>query len=323
MYHFCTYFDSNYLLRGLTLYRSLLVTGCEFELHVLTLDEDAQATLAYLALPNRHPIPLPELEAWEPALLEAKANRGPIEYYFTLSPVLPLYLFSLHASIDLITYLDADLYFYCTPAAIFDEMGDRSILITEHRFPDYLRDKEKFGRYNVQYQSFRRAPEGLACLKRWKAQCLDWCFDRLEDGKFADQKYLEEWPARYKSLVVVRHKGVGVAPWNWATHPIELKDGAVKVGGDPLIFFHFHGVKIFHPCFISNGLLDFGLMPYRLRRWFYAGYLHQLRKTKRWLAYQGIEGFPLRDTFARGTGINPAAIREIVRKAWAQSMIVY
>lgn len=322
MYHFCTYFDSNYLLRGLTMYRSLQATGCVFDLHVLTLDERAQAALIALNLPNLHPIPLAELEAWEPALLQAKANRGRIEYYFTLSPILPLYLLARCADIDLITYLDADLYFYRSPEAIFKELGDNSILITEHRFPGYLREKEKFGRYNVQYQSFRRDPEGLACLERWKAQCLEWCHDRLEDGKFADQKYLEEWPGRYEKLVVLKNKGAGLAPWNWATSPLCLNNGKIEVEGEPLVFYHFHGIKIFHRCFISNGLLDFGLMPYRLRRWFYAGYLRQLRATKRWLDAHGAEGFSLKDRFVRGQGITAAAFWEILRKAWAQSMIV-
>lgn len=323
MYHFCTYFDSNYLLRGLTMYRSLLATGCAFELYVLTLDERAQATLCALNLPNLHPFPLADMEAWEPALLEAKSNRGRIEYYFTLSPVLPLYILALHHFIDLITYLDADLYFYRTPEPIFEELGDHSILITEHRFPAYLREKEKFGRYNVQYQSFRRDPEGLACLERWRAQCLEWCFDRLENGKFADQKYLEEWPERYEGLVVLGHQGAGVAPWNWATHPMRLQNGEVTVGGEPLIFYHFHGIKIFHPCFISNGLLDFGIMPYRLRRWFYAGYLRQLRITKRWLEAQGKGSYPVKDKFMRGMGINTTTIWEILRKAWSQSMFIY
>jgi hypothetical protein len=331
MRHFCTYFDSNYFLRGLTLYRSLQATGCEFTLHVLALDERTHSTLSALRVPDLRSIRLDQLESWEPALQVAKTNRKQIEYYFTLSPILPLFILEGNPSIEIITYLDADLYFYRSPEPLFRELGDQSILITEHRFPQYLREKEKFGRYNVQYQSFRRDPQGLACLERWKQQCLRWCYDRLEDGKFADQKYLEEWPALYDRLVVSQHKGAAVAPWNWATHPIQLAGNAVTVGGDPLIFFHFHGVKIFNPYFISNGLVDFGLMPYMLRRWFYVGYLRQLRATKRWLGTLGIDGFMLRDRFLRSGGIRDrylrggaiktATLAEIVRKAWGQSMI--
>lgn len=323
MYHFCTYFDSNYLLRGLTLYRSLQETSCVFALHVLALDERSQEILESLALPNLHLVSLKELEGWEPRLLEAKSNRKHIEYYFTLSPVLPLYLLTTQPEIDLITYLDADLYFYRSPEEIFKEFADRSILITEHRFPEFLKEKEKFGRYNVQFQSFRRDSQGLSCLQRWQDQCLEWCYDRLENGKFADQKYLEEWPDRYDNLAVLQHKGAGVAPWNWSTHPMRLENGRVEVGSEPLIFYHFHALKIFSPWFISNGLLDFGMMPYRLRRWFYVGYMHQLRITHRWLLAQNISDIQLKDSWIRGGGVRLASLGEIMRKAWAQGMLVF
>lgn len=323
MYYFCTYFDSNYLVRGLTLYRSLVKSGCVFELYALALDDKTYETLSKLALPNLHPISMLELENWEPRLLLAKKNRSKIEFYFTLSPILPLYILDTKKRVELITYLDADLFFYHSPEPIFQEMGNASILITEHRFPAYLKDKEKFGRYNVQYQSFRRDKQGLACLDRWREQCLEWCYDRLEDGKYADQKYLEEWPQRYEQLVVVQQKGGGLAPWNWATHPLNLSNNSVAVAGEPLIFYHFHGVKIFYPWFISNGLLDFGMMPYRLRRWFYVGYLRQLRSTRKWLVEQDIRDIFLKDKFTRGRGISVATLGEIFRKAWAQGMITY
>lgn len=151
MYHFCTYFDRNYLLRGLTLYRSLADTGCNFQLHVLALDDDVAQLIGQLALPNLHCFTLAELEEWAPSLLEAKGNRRLIEYYFTLTPQLPLYLFAHHPEIDLVTYLDADLYFYASPEPLFAELGDRSILITPHRYPERLKEQEVYeiGRAHV------------------------------------------------------------------------------------------------------------------------------------------------------------------------------
>ena len=38
------------------------------------------------------PLKIEDIENEYPELLEAKSNRSKIEYYFTLSPVLPLYL---------------------------------------------------------------------------------------------------------------------------------------------------------------------------------------------------------------------------------------
>jgi hypothetical protein len=323
MYHFCTYFDSNYLVRGLTLFRSLQATGCEFVLHVLALDEKVSDVVNRLDQPSIRAVGLPDLEAWDPRLLAAKSNRSVVEYYFTLSPGLPLYLMDKGEGIDLITYVDADLHFYASPEPLMAELGARSILITEHRYPDRLRDHEKYGRYNVQYQSFRRDEIGIKCLKRWHEQCLDWCYDRVEPDRYADQKYLDEWPALYDgALIVSDNKGAGVAPWNWSTARIVKTCDGARVGDRPLIFYHFHGVKLFGSHIISTGLLDWGMMPWRTRRWLYAGYVRELRRTRRWIQERTGVDIPLRDKIKRGKGIRVDTLAEIARKAWAQLMVV-
>ncbi len=323
MRHYCTYFDSNYLLRGLSMYRSLQAAGGPSVLHALCLDEDAFTALRALALPGLHPIALNAVESFLPALTAAKANRSRVEYYFTLSPVLPLYLFATHPELDAVTYLDADLLFYSSPETVLAELGDRSVLVCEHRYPARHVDKLRYGRFNVQFQTFRRDETGLACLTLWRDQCLEWCCDHAEGDRYADQKYLDEWPALYgERLAIAQHPGAGLAPWNWETLPLSLDAGNLKVAGQPLVFYHYHGVKIFGHHLISNGLLDWGLMPWRIRRWLYAGYVRHLRATRRWLLEKtGIER-PMRDRFIRGTGIGLASTREILRKAWHQAMLV-
>ena len=255
MYHFCTYFDSNYLLRGITLYRSL-AKHCKkpFRFYVLCLDDETFDALTKLAIQNIVPIALSEVEQWDTELLVAKENRSLIEYYFTLSPVLPLYVLE-HFNADIATYLDADLMFFSSPTVIYKELGDASILITGHRFPEQLKDLEVFGRFNVQCQVFRNDETGLCCLRRWREQCLAWCYDRLEDGKFADQKYLDEWPELYgEHLVVSKHPGVGVAPWNVADAHLTYAVEGWHVDNQPLIFYHFHGLKFLGRHWLKTGL---------------------------------------------------------------------
>jgi hypothetical protein len=128
---------------------------------------------------------------------------------------------------------------------LFDDLGDASIAITEHRYPDSLRHLEVYGRFNVQWVLFRRDPTGEACLDRWRAQCIEWCHARLEEGKLGDQKYLDEWPDRYGSAVhIVNHPGAGVAPWNVFSAPIEQRDGRLTIDGRPLVFYHYHGFQM-------------------------------------------------------------------------------
>jgi len=293
MYHFCTLFDQNYLLRGLTLYRSLAQHTPDFMFYVLCLDAKTYTTVSKLKQDNIRPIKLEEIELWDSQLKVAKTNRSKMEYYFTLSPALPLFLLESRADVEIITYLDADLYFYQSPKPIYDELGDQSILIVEHRFPK-VRQKGVYGRFNVQYQSFRRSKEGMACLQRWHNQCLDWCYDRLEEGKFADQKYLDEWPDLYDELVILQHKGAGLAPWNWSRYELEIdQNNDVEVDGYPLIFYHFHGLKIISPCFISHGMHGYKVMPKKYLNRFYVNYINQLKATVGWLEKQKIRQFKI------------------------------
>ncbi len=241
---FCTLFDSGYLFKALALYDSL-ERHCErFHLTALCFDEEAERLLRLLALPNLTALPLAELESRDPALAGTKAGRNRFEYCCTATPALPLHLLESRAELEEITYLDADLFFFSSPEPLFAELGDASVLITPHRFPDYLRHYQANGIFNVQFMTFRRDERGLAALRWWHNRCVEWCYLRLEDGKFADQKYLDDWPERFEGVHVLRHPGGGLAPWNLDRHTLSRKDGQVLVDGEPLVFFHFHRVRM-------------------------------------------------------------------------------
>ena len=293
MRYFCTYFDRHYFLRGLALYHSLQEHAGPFTLWVLCFDEWSHDVLAKLALPDLRPIALADFERGDDALLAVKPTRSRVEYYFTCTPSLPLYVLKHHPDIDIITYLDADLFFYADPQPIFDELGDGSILISEHRFPPDLKSMEINGLYNVGLLSFRNDARGRECLEWWRSRCLEWCYDRAEDGKYGDQKYLDDWPERFPGVVVLQHPGAGLAPWNWRSYAVTAgNDGSVRVDGQPLIFFHYASLKmlaswLYDP--VSEGRL-YGEMPFALRRRLYGPYMEALKQTARRLREQGVAG---------------------------------
>lgn len=287
MYHFCTYFDIHYLLRGMTLYRSMTRHCQKFILYVLCLDDQTFSILSQLNLEKIKLITLNEIEQWETRLKAAKRNRSRIEYYFTLSPILPLYLISHYSDIDVITYLDSDIFFYSGPEPVYNELDNQSILIVEHRFPEHLKHRLVMGRFNVQYLSFRNDAHGITCLKRWLDQCINWCHDYPEKGRFADQKYLDEWPDLYNRLVILKHKGAGLAPWNWSNYHIEINRGQILVDNQLLVFYHFHGIKILNRYFISIGMARYDKIPVKLRKWLYGGYINELKNTENWIKQQG------------------------------------
>jgi hypothetical protein len=272
---FCTYFDVRYLARGLALLDSLRAHVGSFRLFVLCLDEETERALA--GRPGVVALRLADLERAQPALLEARANRSWLEYYYTCTPAFIAWLFSLFPDLDLLSYLDADLWFFSSPEPLFDEMGDASLMVVEHRFPEALRHLTAYGRFNVGWLSFRRDDEALGCLERWRVQCLDWCYDRVEPTRFGDQKYLDAWPQLYSRLAILRHPGASLAPWNLARFAIEARDGRVLVDGAPLVFHHFHGLSYTRPGPFRSGLEPYGarLTPV-LRRHVYRPYLRNV-----------------------------------------------
>ena len=282
---FCTYFDVNYLSRGLALYSSLREHAGPFRLHVLCMDKAAFDSLTALGFPEIKPIALEDLERKQPALLAAKTNRSRIEYYFTCTAALPLYVMDEWNDADLVTYLDADLFFFDNPSVLFDELGAGSVGIIAHGFPERLKDREQYGIYNVGWVSFRRDKAGIECLTWWRDRCVEWCYDRVEEGRFADQKYLDQWPSRFEGVVVLQHPGANLAPWNIDNHGIGESDGRATVDLRPLIFFHFHGLKQIGHWVYEPGWKEYGVKPSAvLRTRVYLPYIRTLRSVTRALS---------------------------------------
>lgn len=248
--NFCTLFDFNYLLKGVAMLRALKQHCPDAHVHVLCMDGQTREILEQMGLPHVSCLSLSEVE--DEALLAVKPGRSMAEYCWTLSPCLPWYVLQHNPDIDAITYLDADLYFYSPLQPLFDEIGDASIVIIEHRFPSAMKHLEVNGRFCVEWVGFRRNPQGLACLTRWREQCIDWCFHRLEEERMGDQKYLDQWPGKYSGLHILQHPGAGIAPWNYSQYRFEQDDrGAITVDGAPLVFYHFHQFQL-----LSNGSFD-------------------------------------------------------------------
>lgn len=293
MNHYCTYFDRGFLAQGLALWRSLARHDQDAVLWVLALDDFTAEVLREVGGTWMRVVPLAELEAGDAELAAAKANRSRVEYFFTLSPCWPRWLLRRRPEIGRVTYVDADLFFFGDPGAVLDAMdaAGASVLVTPHRFPAWMRHYEQHGKFNVGILSWRNDEAGRGCLEDWRARCLEWCHDRLEDGKFADQRYLDAWPERWgKALFVVAHPGVNAAPWNWMAGKWEVGRGdekrgggtvspsaEVTVDGEALVAFHFARFRAVRGTrWWESGQREYGTMPRRLRDAIYTPYWRAL-----------------------------------------------
>jgi hypothetical protein len=128
----------------------------------------------------------------------------------------------------------------------------------------------------VGIQYFKRDERGLAVLADWRQRCLEWCHDRLEGDRFADQKYLDAWPERFGAAVqVVDHAGINTAPWNWSGGRWSATGGNLRVNGRPLVVFHFAKLRDLGGVW-DSGQLEFAVMPRWLRAAVYEPYVQAL-----------------------------------------------
>ena len=242
---YCTYFDIAYAPRGRVLVESLRKHGDHSPIHVLALDDETYVEITSWTHLGIRPLRLSELEASFPRLESARATRSRIEYVFTLTPWLTLWALDRVDEGSFVTYLDADMAFFSSTSPIYESLNDASVGIVEHRFTWEQKWRRKYGRYNVAWVSFRHNHEGRACLQWWADQCMVWCRDEVDNGRFADQGYLDRFPEEFTGVSVIDLPGADVAPWNLRRHKVTAaKGGIILVDGQPLIFFHFHGLRL-------------------------------------------------------------------------------
>ncbi|MBI2429731.1 MAG: glycosyl transferase [Ignavibacteriales bacterium] len=281
MLHFCTLFDKNYISRGIALYESLEKVSDRFHLYVFAFDNETADVLTKLEWKHASIIPLEDFETDQ--LLSVKSSRTPAEYCWTSTPATIIYVLE-HFNVDHCTYIDADLYFYHDPAPLFEELGQSSVLITEHRYSKEYDKSAKSGIYCVQYNTFRNTPEGFSALRWWNDRCIEWCYNREEDGKFGDQKYLDDWTTRFNGVRVLQNLGGAIAPWNVQQYSFQNtnsqllcrhKTSAVEI---PVIFYHFHYLRFYEHTTIELG--DYYLSD-EVRERLYYPYIRHLQEIKK------------------------------------------
>jgi len=257
MRHFCTHIDGLVLSRGQALHQSLRIHSGKFELVVLCLDEAVEKDLRARALPSVRLLPVAELIGRHPPLAAAQADRTAAEFARTCTSWLLRDQLPQVPAGELLTYLAAEQFFLHSPQPAFDAIGTASVAVTPHRFPAALAHLESLGKFNAGWVSLRHDPTGQACAADWADKCAAWCFTLAEPKRYAEQKYLDAWPAQFPGTVVLNHPGVNAAPWNLAGATVTASPAGPLIDGQPLVCFQFHGLH-----HLVGQLYDPGLHPY-------------------------------------------------------------
>jgi hypothetical protein len=262
------------------MYESLKEKCNNFHLYIFAFDDLSYKILKDYKLDSATVISMDQFETDE--LREVKKYRTTAEYCWTCTPSTVSYILK-NFDVPHCTYVDADLFFYSDPSVLVSEMEEncKSVLITEHRFSPLPRlyEEKRGGRFCVQFITFMNKESSLQVLEKWRQQCIAWCYARHEDGRFGDQKYLDDWPSTYPDIHILQHQGGGIAPWNLTQYIFSKAgnsfNGKIKKNKSEfkVVFFHFQYVK-----FLENGLCDIGwyYISSCVRELFYKPYLNKV-----------------------------------------------
>lgn len=254
---------------------------------VLALSERCEEILRRLALPDLVVVPLSQLEQQRPHLLTAKANRKIVEYFFTLTPWLIQVALETVPQAKRATYLDSDLFFFHSPGALWHEINNAPIAMVEHRFSPNYEDKIIYGRFNVGWNTFDRSPSAQAALRWWAEACLDWCYDRVEGEKFADQGYLTQIHHNFNETHILQYPGINLAEYNLDRYQLILNKHGLFANKKPVIYWHMHSL-IENKDGSFQVLLRPDLLEHPVINWAHRHYIETLQHLNQRLINMGL-----------------------------------
>lgn len=264
-----TLFDFSYASRALTLLRSLERFGVDYRLWAICVDQAAADLLREIGAENVEVLAPDDWETDQMKVLRSTRTRE--EYCWSLTPFSFEIVFSRQVESDFVVYVDADLWFARDPTALLNAIRRDNLgaYITEHAFSQRSSHLEKFGRFNVQFLAMNRTA-GSAILGEWQRQCFEWCFAREEDGKFGDQKYLDDWPAKFGSLVEIGTPSSAFqGPWN-----------AERFSFDLAVTYHFSSFRLLHGKLVKLAGGGYVLPPAHVEN-LYIPYIKEIRQVEK------------------------------------------
>jgi len=261
MKNFCTVSDKNYLHLGLSMHESLSKSDTDYTLYYFCVDEESfeflsgydsrivPISITQLCETNEHLKKLKTVEASFEAKNVSnteKANgddvNDPNQWQFLYS----LSTFSINyclkdLNLDHIMYVDADIFFFEDFMYAFNDVGDKSVGVVEHRI--LHPNPHPAGQFNVGIVYFNNDITGLGASDFWLS-CLKDPNNQFakEYGAYGDQKYLElVYEGSEEDAIIIGDTCGHLAPWNIPFHQYDNESEMIIWEGNvqKLVYWHF------------------------------------------------------------------------------------
>jgi hypothetical protein len=279
--NFFTYFSKEFLIQGIVAIDSFLKHNQNASGFVVALDVETYTCLSKKYENSRVKLyelgDFPEAKSLFSSFLK---NRNYLESIISLKPLLMLEFIKKISQNSVLVYFDADIYFYSSLVSLREELSKSEIILSNHLFPKSMMNSIVFGKFNAGLVIFKNTSMSVDKLMEWKSLCIAWCYLHLEDNKFADQKYLDNF-SKVQGVISLKHPGFNNGTYYFKDRRKIKRDyklGVVRIDGSELICFHFHGFRVYSQV-ISTGINRYGKTRKRISlfRIIYLPYLKKIR----------------------------------------------
>ncbi len=245
--NFVTYFSKEFLIQGTVAIESFIKSHEESSGLVVCLDDTSRSFLQSKGYPPSISIvEISEIHALFDIFKDFQETRSYAESIISIKPhLIEFYLNQLEPE-DYLIYFDADIFFFTSMLTLEQFSTGFEVLLSEHLFPGCMSESVKFGKFNGGMIVFKQSIKSRELLVRWKNQCSEWCKLELSEGRFADQKYLDDF-SDFDGVAALSHPGVNNGQYYFMEKRIFRFSNRLKrvvVDGFPILSFHFHGIRI-------------------------------------------------------------------------------
>lgn len=252
--------SNNYLAQAKALGDSLKNTNPEYVFFIglvdhLSPDINYEKEISHPIILS-HEIGIPNFESlWE------KYNI--IELNTCVKPFYFEYFTEKYPDLSYLMYFDPDTFVFGNLSNIEDELkNEKEIILTPHILTPIPLDGKmpneqtflNYGTYNLGFIGIKNPIKNLSFFKWWGDRTYQIGYDKVAEGLFVDQLWMNFTPLFFKNTVISRNMGLNMGPWNLHERKITLnKDSNFTVNNkDELIFYHFSNYKFNKPEILAS-----------------------------------------------------------------------
>lgn len=252
--------SNNYLAQAKALGDSLKKTNPDY-LFFIGLVDTLSPEINYEEEISHKIIPATEIGILDFENLYKKYNI--IELNTCVKPFYLKYFTRKYSDLTHLMYFDPDTFLFGNLLQIENELSNgRDIILTPHILTPIPLDGKmpnenlflNYGIYNLGFIGIKNPQKNLSFFNWWGERTYNIGFDRVSEGFFVDQLWMNLTPIFFDTVVVSKNYGLNMGPWNLHERYLSqnLNQNWLVNEKQELIFYHFSNYKYNAPKILAN-----------------------------------------------------------------------